>query len=302
MADIPRSEDLHQRLKAFGWAATSGMDALRIEGVGDRGYQVGRAWSPHGTYESLPAPNSMYILLTVEGAGEVTHDGRVVPYEANQIVFLDGERPSTIELHEPTARYLWRFDASVLGNRHVRERVGELIPVRRSVWSPAAALTNGLITAEPTVGGSIHAGRASEHLLAAIFDNLAPTSTASRSPKGVYRDALLVIEQRKNDPAFTVSALSRELNLHERTVRRAFAMLGTTARWELEKRRVDTLRSLLGSQLQSERSFAHFAEAAGFVSARQARSVLRRSSGMRAAHMREGFAQTDVVGRLQSAG
>ncbi|PPF79552.1 hypothetical protein C5E07_18960 [Pseudoclavibacter sp. RFBJ3] len=262
-------------MKAFGWAATSSVDSLRIEGVGERGYQVGRAWSPHGTYDSVPTPNSMYILLTIEGAGEVAHDGRVVPYEANQIVFLDGEKPSTIELHEPTARYLWRFDATVLRNPRVRERVGELIPVHQGVWSPAAGLTNGLIGATPGVGESIHAGRASEHLLAAIFDNIAPTSTASRSPTDVYRDALLVIEHHKNNPAFTAAAIGPALGVHDRTVRRAFSLLGTTARRELEQRRVDTLRALLGTRPDTTLAFAELAESAGFDSPRRARAVLR---------------------------
>ncbi|MBF4549477.1 hypothetical protein [Pseudoclavibacter sp. VKM Ac-2888] len=253
------------------------MDSLRIEGVGSSDYQVGRAWSPDGTYESLPTPESMYVLLTIEGDGVVAHDDRVVPYAENHIVFLDGELPTDITLANSTARYLWRFDSTVLRVPKVRERVGELIPVGQRIWGPAAALTNGLIGADPRLSASMHAGRASEYLLSAIFDNLAPSTASRRGPKWVYRDAMAVIELNKDDPGFTSGHIPREVGVHDRTVRRAFTLMGTTARRELERQRVQTLQSRMGSRHLTSRQFAHHAEASGFATVRQARVALQRN-------------------------
>ncbi|SMH29886.1 AraC-binding-like domain-containing protein [Rathayibacter oskolensis] len=271
-----RTAALHEQLDAFGWEATSSVDSLRIDGVGAPGAQIGRAWSPGGSYRSRSVPGSMYVLFTIEGTGRVVHDGTEIASEPNQLIFLDGEAVSTIELHGPTARYLWRFDSGALRDSRVRERLGEAIPVRDSLWTPVRALTNGLIDGDPELARSIHAARASEHLLTAIFENTALSARPSRSPDELCGDALQLIAAHKCDPAFTPARLARELQVTERALREAFSYMGSTAAQELDRQRAQELRGRLGAGEWTERDLELHAEECGFVSPASARRALAR--------------------------
>lgn len=275
MSAPDRTAALHEQLDAFGWEATSSVDSLRIHGVGAPGTQIGRAWSRGGSYRSRSVPNSMYVLFTVEGTGRVVHDGTEIASEPDQLIFLDGEAVSTIELHGPTARYLWRFDSAALRDSRVRERLGEAIPVRDSIWTPVRALTNGLIDGDPALANSIHAARASEHLLTAIFEHTAPT-TARRRPELLYGDAMTLIARQKCDAGVTPARLARELQVSERALREAFSFLGSTPERELDLQRVQALRRRLGAGPWTERDLAQCAEECGFASAGAARRALAR--------------------------
>lgn len=279
MSVTDRPSLLHDQLDAFGWRATSSVETLRIEGTGAPGSQLGRAWSYGGSYCSIPVPNSMYVLFTIEGTGRVVHDGVEIASEPNQLIFLDGEAESTIELDGATARYLWRFDSSGVLDARSRERLGEALLVHDSLWAPVRALTNGLIDADPAIARSVQAVRASELLLTAIVENTARSASSLRRPEDLYGAALSLIESSSSDPSFTPARLARELQVSERILAEAFSFLGGTPAGELDRRRAVDLGRLLRDAPQPRASFARLVEEAGFASPDEARRALARWAG-----------------------
>ncbi|WP_166984472.1 hypothetical protein [Paramicrobacterium fandaimingii] len=276
-------ESAELALKRFGWTPTSSTSSLLIEGVGRLGFQVGRAWSPKGEYASIAQPGGIFVLLAVEGGAWIEYGGEPVPVSASEFIFLDGDTPIRISLRQPTARYIWRFDATVLRNPLVEQRMGQPLPLSSGDWGTAAALTNSLLSADTKVGGSFHAAKASEHLLSALFEN-ATRSHSSSAPgtDQVFSHALSIIEERFQNPSFRVADLAKQMLVSERTLRRSFALMGTTVRKEIEKRRVQELGLYLQTPtLITSKLFKRYAEASGFSSATHARAALERLDAQR---------------------
>ncbi|QHC68270.1 hypothetical protein GSU68_17960 [Rathayibacter sp. VKM Ac-2759] len=270
MIDRPPAEPL----RALGWSATHA-PGLRLESAGLRGYHFGRAWSRTGTYQSVMEPGAVSMVLPEEGTGVIVHDGVETPYSPHDLIVLDGALGSTTELHEPTARYLWRFDASRFDRLSSLALFGVALPVRQGVWGSARGFTNSLIQGEPEAMLSPLTVRASENLLAAVLDSAA-SDLDRRSPEEVYPEALAVLAARRCDPAFTVTRLASELRVTARTLQRAFETGERTACEVLDRARAETLRARLGGVDRAEGEYARLAAASGFDSADQGRRAVAR--------------------------
>lgn len=265
-------------LAALGWRGLSDPTGLQIEGIGTSAHYIGRAWSPDGDYESVATSDGMYVLLSIEGGGTVVYEGTELDVYRDHLIFLDSTADIEVHLARPTARYLWKLRPTVLNNRLVRERVGEPLAVDADTWKIAAALTNGALEAPADVTDSLYLGQASESLLAAIFDSVAqPTRvSASTRPDHVYGEAMYVIARDHHDPDLTPARVAAAILVSDRTLRRAFATMGTTPRAEIERRRTRELRNLI-DHLGTSVPFPVLCEMAGFSSARQGRAALRRT-------------------------
>jgi len=267
-------------LAALGWRGLSDSTGLQIEGIGTSAHYIGRAWSPDGVYESIPASAGMYVLLSIEGGGTVVYEGAELDVYRDHLIFLDSTADIEVHLARPTARYLWKLRPTVLNSRLVRERVGEPLAVDADTWKIAAALTNSALEAPAHVTDSHYLGQASESLLAAVFASVArPTRVAaSTRPDHVYGEAMRVIAQDHHDPDLTPARVAAAVLVSDRTLRRAFAAMGSTPRAEIERRRTQELRSLI-EHLGASVAFSVLCEMAGFSSARQGRAALRRAPG-----------------------
>lgn len=251
---------------------------LRMEGAGAPGRAVARIWAPKGCRLD-PSPHAergpgAHLLLVVEGGGRVHQEGRVLEARRNHVVILDAELETRIDFPRPSVTYAWSLGGSVLGSRWIRERLGEVLPVREAIWSPARGLTNGLLDGDPALTDQPAIARAGEALLKAVVESSAPWTR--RGADQVYGEAMALIEDRYGDPAFSAGQLARELLVSERTVARAFSFLGRTAREELDRRRAGALRLRTGLRLQASSEFAREAEEAGFTSVEAAERALRR--------------------------
>ncbi|MGC0368577.1 hypothetical protein [Microbacterium sp. SLBN-111] len=268
---------MEEHISGLGWKNLGDTTGLQADGVGTSSYYIGRAWSPTGLYEGIPEPGAMYAFITIEGGGTLTYDGTSMDVSRDHMVFMNAEADITIHLSSASARYLWKLKPTVLNNPLVRERIGEPLPVGPEVWKIAGALTNSALEADSAVTTSGYFANASENLLAAVFETVRQPArlVPSSRPDLVYGEAMHVIEQRYNDVALTPTTIAAEVLVSERTLRRAFAAMGTTPRTEIERRRVRELNDLL-KHFGVTRAFEHLSEMSGFSSARQARSALRR--------------------------
>lgn len=266
-----------EELRALGWQNLGDTRGLRMEGVGSFDNYVGRLWSPTGTYRGVSSPGGMYVLLGVEGGADVSYGGETLDLQPDHLVFLDSEAEIDVQLTAATARYLWKLRPTALANPLVRERMGEPIPVARDAWQVVAALTNSALKAPPGVAQSPYLLRASELLLAALFeesDGVARVKTSTR-PDQVFGEAIAVIEATFRTVDTRPATVASDVCVSERTLRRAFTLMGTTPRREIEFRRTRELRALLETH-GTTTAFATLCEMSGFASARLGREALRR--------------------------
>lgn len=269
---------MEEHIAALGWRSLGDTAGLQIGGVGTPAHYIGRAWSPTGVYEGVPEVGGMYAFITIEGGGDITYASTSMNVGRDHLVFMDAEADIGIHLRAATARYLWKLRPTVLNNPLVRQRIGEPLPIGPEVWRIAGSLTNSALEADPAVTTSRYFAQASENLLAAVFETvrqpqrLAPSSR----PDQVYGEAMYVIEQSYHDPTLTPSKVAAEILVSERTLRRAFAAMGTTPRTEIERRRVRELNELR-THFGVSQSFEKLSEMAGFSTGRQARAALRRA-------------------------
>ncbi|MDF2991364.1 MAG: hypothetical protein K0S37_1878 [Microbacterium sp.] len=270
-------EDLRGALAEFGWESLGDDEGLQLAGVGTPLRHVGRAWSAGGTYRSVSFADGLYVTLLVEGSSVVTYDGVSFPQEANQIVLSDSRAETVARLTSPTARYTWRFHSSVLSHTPIRERLGEPITIGRDAWRVAASLTNGAIEAPPAVASSTYLSQASELVLAAVLEDVAGLSRSRRSrrPDQVYGDAMQAIEVSFRNPSYGPTAVAADVLVSYRSLRRAFAAMGTTPSAALERRRTRELNELRGPD-RTAALLSHAYQAAGFASVSQARAALQR--------------------------
>ncbi|MDZ5146293.1 hypothetical protein [Microbacterium testaceum] len=268
---------MEEKLAALGWQALSDNTGLQIDGVGTPDHFIGRAWSPTGTYRALPVEDGMYVLLGIEGRATVTYNNTPMDVPRDHLTFLDAEAAIDVQLTAATARYLWKLKPTVLSNPFVRERLGEPLPVSSNVWKVVASLTNGALEAPEAFANSFHLGRASESLLAAAFDDARQYARVrpTTRPDQVFGEAMHVIDLSFQDPNCSAAFIAAELLVSERTLRRAFTLMGTTPRAEIERRRSTELRQLRG-QFGTSVTFAKLVEMSGFKNVRQARAALVR--------------------------
>jgi AraC-like DNA-binding protein len=277
MAD--EEEPMHEHIAALGWKSLGDTSGHQVDGVGTSEHYIGRAWSPTGNYEAIPAAGGMYVFLTVEGLGNVTYDGTpLLDVGRDHLVFMDSEADINVDLTAPTARYLWKLRPTVLNNPLVREHMGEPLHVGPDVWKIAGALTNSALEAPPAIANSQYLSQASESLLAAVFSSAKQPSrlTPSTRPDLVYGEAMHVIEQSFRDPNLSPTLIAQTILVSYRTLRRAFAAMGTSPRGEIERRRVRELRELR-AHFGVALSFGDLSEMAGFKTARQGRAALQRN-------------------------
>ena len=269
---------MEEHIGALGWKNLGDTSGLQADGVGTSAHYIGRAWSPTGVYEGIPEAGAMYAFITIEGGGDVTYDGTPMDVGRDHLVFMDAEADIGIRLRAATARYLWKLRPTVLNNPLVRQRIGEPLPIGPEVWRIAGSLTNSALEAGPAVTTSRYFAQASENLLVAVFETVRqPTRIVPSSrPDLVYGEAMYVIEHGYDDPTLTPSKVAAEILVSERTLRRAFAAMGTTPRTEIERRRVRELTELR-AHFGVSRPFEQLSEMAGFSTGRQARAALRRA-------------------------
>ncbi|MGO2750419.1 MAG: hypothetical protein ACTIA6_10255 [Pseudoclavibacter sp.] len=279
---MQRPTDTADALSALGWHASS-TDGLRLDTTGPRDFQIGRAWSPHGTWDSIPAPGRLSVLLVTEGACLIQYGAREFAITENHVVLLDSAIPTRLSVLTPTVRYLWHLQAGILRNPLVQHGVGITHPVRRPAWLPLTSLSNALLAAEPVMTNSLHTARSLEHLVAALLET-APQQTPPierTDTSQAFRAAMAFMEQNKHLPAFTVRDVADHFNMSDRRLQRIFSRYSTTPRRELERQRVQDLRDALSTAtteaLANRRAFAILANTAGFVTSTQARAALQRA-------------------------
>ncbi|WP_420367203.1 helix-turn-helix domain-containing protein [Curtobacterium sp. L1-20] len=267
-----------ERCNDFGWHPRGEIDSTLVaETLEQPRFGVGHAWSRSAGYALTTAPERIYLVLTMEGGFEFTVDGQVIPTQPGSLILLNGEAPTTARTVAQTSRYVWYLEPTFLTPGKGRFQYGEPLPTSGASIQMLMGMTNSLLQSPPpsTEAGQRHLSLAFENILAAALDETAPRRPRDIGQRrdGLFMAAHSVIETRFRDPAFTVSRLAQELAVSERTLRDTFHRMGTTARREIERRRLTEATQLEGTEplTATERALR-----SGFSSAQQLARALTR--------------------------
>ncbi|QHC71558.1 hypothetical protein [Rathayibacter sp. VKM Ac-2801] len=281
-----RSEAVQEQVVEAWNEHAAGASGLRIAVAGWPGRRLTRVWAPRGLRldperaEHSGASAGVHAVLTVEGGASVEHRGESLDLGPDTVVVLDARSPGRVDFTRSTLAYVWDLDGTARRSQWVCDRLGEVVPVPKPVWSPLRAFANSLLESGLGADASPSAMRAGELMLEAIVEHSAPRRSGRR-PDHVYADALAVIEERHRDPGFTADLLERELQVSAGALREAFAVLGREPCAEIETRRAGTLRRRIGSRPRTAADLARLAEESGFASVGQAVRALDRLAGAR---------------------
>jgi AraC-like DNA-binding protein len=231
-----------ERCDDFGWHPHGRIDRTLVAEIAQHPrFGMGHAWSRSAEYALTTAPERIYLVLTVEGGFRFTIDGEAVIADPGSLILLDGAAPTTAKTLTETARFVWHVDSAALDPNRARFRFGEPIGTGGAAVHALTNLTNTLLQAPPpaTELARHHIAQSLESMLAAVVEESGDRQHgAPHHREGLFMAAMTVIGSNFRDPAFSVPHLARELSIAERTLRAAFASMGTTPRREIERRRV----------------------------------------------------------------
>lgn len=281
MTTEPRARD--DILGDLGWRPRPGlMPGFEAEATAGRGWTAGRLWTA-GSMVHTPAANAreLHVIVGVEGRGTITSRRRALVVGRRQLMIAEAEHEMRVESNTPWARFEWVLDSPALSlSRHLRLLTP--IAVDELHWELIAAMTNTLVSHEPSLGG--HPSSVSSGGIGAAFTQLLLTvleragsgrAIGSESSTGLIDRAYRLIDENFSDPEYGVADLRADLSLSKSHLHRLFADQGTTPRRELEARRVDAALVAMESTPSAE-----VARASGFRSVqRMMIAIGRRQAG-----------------------
>ncbi|WP_211256025.1 helix-turn-helix domain-containing protein [Microbacterium azadirachtae] len=235
---------------------------------------------------SLVSDESLvHVAAIVEGAADLTMNGRDLRIEAGQMIVLDGGSSLRAASMQPWARYGWFFRKGILRGREYRHLFDEPRTVPRSALLALTSVSNALLQGGGAyVTPSIHTRIAMEHLVAGAVGAPSPRPQADPVHRdGLFLAAQTIISEGYADPAMTVDSLCRDLSVSPSSLHRAYRPMGVTPRKEIERHRVtDAVRRLAVLEEDQDGSIAEIAAQTGFASViTMRRSLVRAGSSLR---------------------
>lgn len=275
-----------QQYEELGWGLSEQRQSHNIQAVTRGKFGMARLWSKDGVYDSLPEESTVRAVLVVEGVMHGRYDHNDFDVTTGTFVFLDGEEEVRGENTDNCARFYWQFPSQRFASPDIHAMFGEPLPVPDPYGRALISVTNTLlhVAASGSSGPSRAIGRvrdAAELLLLALLDARVDASPRSSDlhRSGLLTEATELIEENFHDPAFTVDALARKLNISRSNLSRLFHSMGTTPYSEILQLRVESATDLL-AQTPGARTadVESIAGASGFRSRVHMRRALRRAA------------------------
>lgn len=266
-------------LAHLGWHADPPPTRSSVEVARSTGWTVARIWSTSCKLKSQPLPwRTTRTIATVDGAAEVTVNGKTFNLTAGQIIVLGNGDEVTVEHEALWARFEWILRSSMSGMRIDAWRTPVAVP--DGYQHLLGAITNTLVMA-PAIGRTRGAALLLEMLSGTVTSLVASASdlplTMTPHQIELYDRAIDIIDDQYSDPSFDVQALSKLVPLSVSTLHAVFQAAGTTPRRAMEERRVRAaLIDLSKFPVPEKGAFERVALSSGFTSAKQLRSALAR--------------------------
>ncbi|WP_424937741.1 MULTISPECIES: hypothetical protein [Bacteria] len=244
-------------------------------------WTVARLWTTPVIAEALPLPrDTTRVIVGVDGVGTLRIGMDEMQVRPMDMVLLQGDARVTAECTSLWARTEWQLASPALRQARFAAHLSRSIPLREEHYTLLTAMTNVISTSE-RIGHGSGAGAMLETLagvaMAAVIDATDEHPWLPPSRAAIVRRAREAIDRRHTDPGFGLTELAAELHVSVRSLTRAFAATGTTAREAIERRRLATVDSLAvvnaGWALGDKDALA---QAAGFSSARHLELTQRR--------------------------
>lgn len=244
------------------------------------GGRIARLWHTATRYDIGFVDAKALVMVQIEGTVSIaseTWPQRAVVKAGEVILLSKGAAPFNVESSVPVARYEIELELSLIA-----PQIQQLLATGRTI-APAPAFLNAVIAAANAVlnnpvdpDGVAFASFVTgmQHLVAGLIqDEIADDLPFLRTPRvQIYEEAMRVISARAPEMDFSIGILAAGMRVSERSLRYAFASVGTTARDALTAERVRIAKSYLASDERGPRpSVSAVATASGFSDIRAMR-------------------------------
>ncbi|MGC0368757.1 helix-turn-helix domain-containing protein [Microbacterium sp. SLBN-111] len=204
---------------------------------------IRRLWHTAARISPAPAPaRNTGATLVLEAEGRVDYsfrDGRDVPADtADALVYPNASFAGFVS-QQPSARI------EVVATHRLLDEPSVLPGADDGpAWRALASTINAILNTERSTTPSTRAalGHAIEGLCAALIADRAgagPDPALFRSAEGTFAAAMQLVNERADDPGFTVEQLADALGVSRQYLARVFSRRGSTPRDALRARRLE---------------------------------------------------------------